>query len=273
VADTRIVPLKQKVEDVRALLVQHKAQIAMALPRHLSADRMLRVAMTAVQRTPKLLDCTKGSLFAAIIQASQLGLEPDGVLGLAYLIPFRNNKKNVSEVQFLPGYRGLIDLARRSGNLSTIEARVVHDGDSFDYQYGLEPRLIHIPEKTPPDGRTIKFVYAIGKLKDGGAQFEVMTSAEIDAIRSNSRAANDGPWVEHWPEMAKKTVLRRLCKLLPVSIELQRAVALDELVEAGLPQELETLDEVPALDSAAPPSSLDALAAATKTAAPAEPPS
>ena len=99
--------------NIRALLEKSKGQIAMALPKHLNADRIVRVAMTSVQRTPELLKCDPISLVAAVIQSSQLGLEPDGILGHAYLIPFNNTKKGRMEVQFIPGYKGLIDLAIR----------------------------------------------------------------------------------------------------------------------------------------------------------------
>lgn len=238
---TQLVNLREKANSVRDLLERNKAQIAMALPRHMTADRMLRVAMTAVQRTPKLLDCTPASLFGAIIQASQLGLEPDGALGHAYLIPYWNGQKKVSEVQFMPGYKGLLDLARRSREISTIEARVVHANDAFRHRFGLQPVLDHTPLTTGDPG-PVTHVYAVVRLKDGGAQFDVMSAEDVEKVRGRSRAKDSGPWVTDWDEMAKKTVLRRLCKLLPSSIELQRAVALDEAVEAGIPQ---TFDVTP----------------------------
>jgi recombination protein RecT len=261
----KLVSPRQQADNLRALLVQHKNQIAMALPRHLSADRMLRVALTAAQRNPKLLDCTPVSFFGAIVQASQLGLEPDGVLGFAYLIPFRNSKKNVHEVQFMCGYRGLLDLARRSGGLTSVEARIVHEKDQFSYAFGLTPELRHKPTREPEKG-PVTHAYAIARLRDGGPfpQFDVMDRAEIEAIRSKSRAANDTAWTDYFEEMSKKTVLRRLCKLLPVSVELQRAVSLDEMVDAGVPQELDVLATVEDEPVPAPPSSLDALAAKVK---------
>lgn len=236
---TEIVPVSQKAENVRLLLEKAKPQIALALPRHLSADRMLRIAMTSVRRTPKLLACNQQSLLGAIMQAAQLGLEPDGVLGHAYLVPFKE------EVQLIVGYKGLVDLARRSGQLSTIFARVVYSEDQFEYAYGLTERLEHIPSGKSEQGE-LKAVYAVARLKDGGTQFEVMTRGEIEKIRERSRAKDDGPWVTDYAEMAKKTVLRRLCKMLPASVELSRAVALDERAELGLPQQLEDVIDVPA---------------------------
>jgi recombination protein RecT len=229
-----IVPLAKKIDNVRALLEKSKSQIALALPRHLSADRMLRIAMTSIRRTPKLASCSQQSLLGAIMQAAQLGLEPDGVLGHAYLVPFKD------EVQLIIGYKGLIDLARRSGQISTIFARVVHAADQFEFSYGLDETLQHIPTRDADPGELVT-VYAVARLKDGGQQFEVMTKREIDQIRAQSRAADDGPWVTHYEEMAKKTVLRRLCKMLPASVELARAVALDERADLGLPQQLEDI--------------------------------
>jgi recombination protein RecT len=232
--------VQQKVTAVRDLLKKAESQIAVALPRHCTPERMLRVAMTAIQRTPKLLDCDPKTLIGAIVQASQLGLEPDGVLGHAYLVPFRNSKTGRDECQLIPGYKGLVDLSRRSGQVSTVYAQVVHEKDVHSFSYGLKPELQHIPSNLEDPGPLVA-VYAVANLRDGGVQFEWMWKRQVDAIRKRSRAGNSGPWVTDYEEMAKKTVLRRLCKLLPVSVELQQAVALDEHAEAGIPQRLDAV--------------------------------
>ena len=229
---TAIVPASEKANAVITMLEKARPQIARALPRHLTADRMLRICTTSIRRTPALLGCNQQSLLGAIMQAAQLGLEPDGVLGMAYLIPFKE------EVQLIVGFKGLIDLARRSGQLSTIYSRVVYQKDSFEYAYGLAERLEHIPSTEDDPGEMIA-AYAVAKLKDGAQQFEVMTKREINAIRKRSRAAENGPWVTDEAEMWKKTTLRRLCKMLPASVELARAVALDERADLGLSQNLE----------------------------------
>lgn len=244
-----MVAYKEKVGGIRTLLERSKTQIGMALPKHMNADRLLRIVMTSVQRTPKLLDCTQESLCGAVIQSAQLGLECDNVIGHAYLVPYYNSKKGTNEVQFIPGYKGLIDLARRSGQVSTIYAHVVRDGDMFEYEFGLEATLRHKPAFDGA-GKNLTHAYAVCKLKDGGAQFEVMTAKEIEAIRDRSKSKNNGPWVTDFDEMAKKTVLRRLCKMLPCSVELARAVALDERADIGLPQDLGMLveNEQPASD-------------------------
>jgi recombination protein RecT len=258
--NTQIVPANQKAENIRAILEKSKPQIALALPRHLSADRMLRISMTSIRRTPALLACNPQSLLGAIMQAAQLGLEPDGVLGHAYLIPFKE------EVQLIIGYKGLIDLARRSGQLSTIYARVVCAKDQFEYAYGLTERLEHIPSTGEEPGEIVA-AYAVAKLKDGGVQFEAMTRREIDAIRKRSRASNDGPWVTDFSEMAKKTVLRRLCKMLPASVELARAVALDERADLGISQQLEDVVDAQIEVTAKDKPTLDTIVAAEVGAA------
>lgn len=236
---TTALSLKEKSTTIRAMIDRSRGQIAAALPRHMTAERMIRVVNTAIQKVPELLDCDPRSLAGAIIQASQLGLEPDGTLGHAYLIPFNNRKSGKKEVQFIPGYKGLIELARRSGQISTIYARVVHANDTYAMSQGLHPKLEH----TPTDGEPGAMIaaYAVATLRDGGAQFEWLWKREVDAVRAQSRAGNSGPWVTHYDEMAKKTALRRLCKLLPTSPELARAVALDEQAEAAVPQGLDIL--------------------------------
>lgn len=243
------ISLKDKVTNVRSLIERSKAQIQAALPRHLTAERMMRVCNTAIQRTPQLLDCEPRSLVGAIVQASQLGLEPDGTLGHAYLIPFNNRKTGKVECQFIPGYKGLIELARRSSQISTIYAQTVHANDEWEFAFGLDPKLTHVP--TDGDPGAMIAVYAVARLRDGGAQFEWLWKREVDSIRASSRAGNSGPWVTHYEEMAKKTALRRLCKLLPTSPELTRAVALDEQAEASVPQQLDVLadDEIVEVDS------------------------
>lgn len=225
--------ISQKVSTVRNLLTQNKAALFAAVPKHLTADRMIRVACTEIQKNPKLAECEQRSLIGGIVEASQLGLEIGGVLGQAYLVPYRCKVKNgnreewINVAQLIPGYKGLVEIARRSGQVSTIQARVVHSKDEFEFEFGLNPKLFHKPSMDQDPGQA-QFVYAICHLRDGGVQYDLMSVREIEMVRSRSRSKDNGPWVTDWEEMAKKTVLRRLCKLLPVSVEIQRAVALDE---------------------------------------------
>lgn len=222
---------------------QIKQQMALAMPKHMTADRLARIALTEVRKVPKLATCDQVSFLGAIMQCAALGLEPGGALGHAYLLPFDKNKKvngqwvkDKTEVQLIIGYRGMIDLARRSGQIQSIEARVVYAKDEFDVELGLDSKLVHKPAWTEVDRGPVMFVYAVAKLKDGGIQFEVMSRAEIEKVRAQSKAKDSGPWVTHWDEMGKKTVIRRLFKYLPVSIEMQRAVGMDEQAEAGVSQ-------------------------------------
>jgi recombination protein RecT len=221
-----------KAATVRDMLAKSKEQFAMALPRHIQVDRLLRVAMTSIQRTPKLLDCDPKSLMAALMQSAQLGLMPDGALGEAYLIPFKD------QVQFIIGYRGLISLARRSGEIVSLAAHCVHVNDVFEFEYGLDEKLRHVP--TLEDRGEMVAVYGVAKLKDGGHGIEIMSRRDVDAIRDGSQGykaaiqyKKDHPWISHYDQMARKTVLRRLAKYLPVSVEMLEAIAVDEQNDAG----------------------------------------
>jgi recombination protein RecT len=207
----------------------------------MTPERLLRIALTECRRTPKLAECSQASLLSSIFSCAQLGLEPGGSLGHAYLVPFGR------EVQFILGYRGMIDLARRSGLLESISSHAVFEGDQFDCELGLDNTLKHKPDWSNPnrtDPGKLLFVYAVAKLKDGGHQFEVMSRQEVDQIRRRSKGGASGPWVSDFVAMALKTVVRRLFKWLPVSIELAKAVGMDEQAEFGLSQDSDLVLEV-----------------------------
>lgn len=211
-----------------------QAQMAMALPKNLTAERLTRIVMTEVRKTPALLNCNQESFFGAVLQCAQLGLEPGSALGHCYLLPFGNGKARDGRpnCQLIIGYRGMIDLARRSGQIQSINAYVVHEADDFEYELGLHPDIHHKPSPLADRG-PVTYVYAVAVLKGGGVQFEVMSRAEVEAIRKQSKAGNSGPWVTHWEEMARKSVVRKLFKYLPVSIEAVRAVEIDEKSDRG----------------------------------------
>jgi len=226
----------QRQNTLATLIERQKPEIARALPRHMDPDRLARIATTVMRQTPQLGQADPASFLGALMTCAQLGLEP-GPLGHAYLVPFKNNKTGTLEVTFIPGYRGLLELARRSGHVKSISAHVVKDGDEFHYQLGLEPKLEHRPGEKRGDTR---YVYAVVHYKDGGYDMEVMSRDEVEQIRKRSRAANNGPWVTDWDEMARKTVLRRLAKRIPMSVELAQAVAQDERVRTSIdPSELD----------------------------------
>lgn len=249
---TQVATQEHHPRTIAALLLdpQIKQQMALALPRHITADRLARIALTEVRKNPKLAQCDQTSFLGAIMQCAALGLEPGGALGHCYLIPFENRRQQRTEVQFIVGYRGMIDLARRSGQIVSLEARAVYAKDHFEVELGLDSSIVHKPAWEAEDRGNITFVYAVAKLRDGGIQFEVMSLREIERVRNASagyRVAEsiakkynktpDSPWHSHFEEMAKKTVVRRLFKYLPVSIEIQRAVGLDEQAEIGITQD------------------------------------
>lgn len=228
-------PATSKAADIRVLLEKSRGQIEKALPKHLTADRLLRVAMTSIQKTPKLLECTQQSLLACIMTCAQLGLEPDQFLGQAYLVPFKDTRKGVTTCTLIPGYRGYIALARRSGEVQTVSAQVVYERDEFELQYGVEDKLVHKPALNGNRGAPIG-AYCVFKYKDGGYSFDFLPVGDIEKVRTRSKAAQDGPWVTDWEEMAKKTAIKRHAKLAPLSVEFQKAVALEDRAMTGEPQ-------------------------------------
>ncbi len=226
---------------VKEFFEANKSNIAAVMPKHMTPDRMVRIALGALRANPKLMECTTESLVGAVMQCAQLGLEPNTPLGHAYLIPFNNRKANRTDVQVIFGFRGLIDLARRSGQIISIDSHVVFENDDFEFSYGLDSNLVHKP-KLNVDRGSIIGVYAVAKLKDGGHQFEVMSRNDIDHIMLQTQSKGKyGPWHDHYTEMMRKTAIRRLFKYLPVSIELAQASAIDEVASVGGNQHLETV--------------------------------
>jgi len=207
------------------LIEKQKAAIARALPKHLSADRLTRILVTEVRRNPKLAQADPTSLLGAVMQAAQLGLEP-GPLGHAYLVPRWNGKTKTTDVQLQIGYRGYIDLARRSGQIVSIVAREVCEGDQFDFEYGTDERIVHKPALK---GRGDAYAYyGVALLQDGGRVVHVMSREDIDRYRARSQAKDSGPWQTDYDAMAKKTVIRRMVPWLPLSTELAAAAEADD---------------------------------------------
>ncbi len=209
---------KQK-EDIRTLISSDKAkkQFALALPKHLKPDRFIRIAITAINKNPKLLQCTQASLLSCLMDLSQVGLEPDN--RKAHLIPYGD------KCTLIIDYKGLVELARRSGEIADIHADIVYENDQFEYSFGTEGKLIHKPA-IAKRGKPIAG-YSFVRLKDGSSSYEVMNVEEVEAIHKRSKAGGEGPWKTDWAEMAKKTVFRRHSKWLPVSSEFQLATEKD----------------------------------------------
>lgn len=201
-----------------------EAQLRAALPSVITPERFIRLTLSAISTTPELANCSQSSFFGAMFQAAQLGLEPNTPTGQAYLIPFGG------KVQFVLGYRGYIQLAYRSGDITDISAHVVYENDKFDYELGLAPKLSHKPA-LGKRGKAIA-VYAVYHTRSGGYGMEVMSMEEIaDFAKKKSKSFNKGPWQTDREEMAKKTVVKRLLKYAPISSEFVRAVSADETVK------------------------------------------
>ncbi len=239
-------------ETVNAWLKRMGPEIARALPKHLNADRMARIALTTIRTNPKLLNCNIDSLMAAVMQAAQLGLEP-GLLGHCYIIPYKD------QAQFQIGYKGMIDLARRSGHIQSISAHEVYENDYLKLKYGLEEILEHIPyhlreDKQFDEPGEIKGFYMVAKFKDDGHQIHYMSKKEIDEHRDRSQNVQNAkrykyktPWDTDYIEMAKKTVVRSAWKWLPISVEIaQQVQASDETVKNQI---AEDMSEVPTIDT------------------------
>lgn len=204
-----------------------KPQLQMALPNHLTIERFTRNLQTAVQEIPDLLNCDRKSLFKAAMTAAHLGLLVGSALGQAYIIPF--NSKTGKLAQFIPGYRGYIVLARNSGEVESVAAYEVCANDTFEYELGLTPKCRHIP--AGGERGEITHAYCIVRYKDGGHHVEVMSKKDIDGIRARSRAGNSGPWQTDYMMMARKTVIRRASRYMPLSV--QRLAAIDNAVDTG----------------------------------------
>jgi len=196
------------------LIESMKGQIQRALPSHIKLDRFIRTALTAVRQNPALAACSKESFLASLMMASQLGLEPN-ILGQCYFVPYGK------ECQFLIGYRGMIDIARRTGQIQSIYAECIYEHDTYEVELGLERKLIHKPLLDGERGKML-YAYACCHYKDGGYDFTILSINEIEKIKKSSRGANSSysPWNTFYEEMAKKTALRRLFKTLPVSPEI-----------------------------------------------------
>lgn len=196
-------------------VISMESQFARALPKVMTPERFSRIALTALSSTPALMECTKSSFLGSLMQAAQLGLEPNTPLGQAYLIPFKNNKKGVMECQFQIGYKGMLDLCYRSGEISSIQAHIVYENDIFEYELGLETKLVHKPAVSNR-GAAI-YVYGVFKLKNGGYGFEVMSMEDVRKHAERySKTFKFGPWQENFEEMAKKTIIKRVLKYAPI---------------------------------------------------------
>lgn len=222
---------------MQAYIKRMEGEIKKALPSVLTPERFTRIVLSALSTNPKLQETTPESFLGAMMTAAQLGMEPNTPLGQAYLLPYYNSKKRCLECQFQLGYKGLIDLAYRSGEVSTIQAHVVYEHDKFSYAYGLEPQLEHVPAMGDRGSPT--HVYAVFRTKDGGYSFGVMS---IDDVRRHaqrySKSFENGPWQTNFEEMAKKTVLKRVLKYAPLKSDFVRGVSQDGAIHTELSDDM-----------------------------------
>ena len=227
--------VSQKPKKMQDYIKKMQGEIAKALPSVLTPERFTRITLSALSTNAKLAETTPQSFLGAMMTAAQLGLEPNTPLGQAYLIPYRNH--GVLECQFQLGYKGLIDLAYRSGEVSTIQAHVVYENDEFEYELGLEPKLRHVPAKS--DRGDPVFFYAVFRTKDGGYGFDVMSVDDVRAhAKKYSKAYSNGPWQTNFEEMAKKTVLKRVLKYAPLKTDFVRGLSADETIKTQISEDM-----------------------------------
>lgn len=232
------VDFNAQLTTLSAELDRRQAMIAESAASLIDPVKMKGVVLSTFTRTPSLWECDPVSIARAVVEAAQAGLEPTGSLGGAYLVPFYNSKTGRKEAQLIIGYTGLVKLARRSGEVTKVEARVVRQADQFAFGYGLAPYLDHVPALGLPEdaANPMTHAYAVAHFRSGETQFDVMSAAEILAIKARSKSKDrdgnpTGPWVTDEPEMWKKTVLRRLSKLMPLTIEAQRVLDAEDSIE------------------------------------------
>ena len=239
-------PPADPASTIKAYITRMKGEIAKALPSVMTPERFTRIVTSAISTTPQLAQTTPQSFLGAMMTAAQLGLEPNTPLGQAYLLPYKNHGR--LECQFQLGYKGLIDLAYRSGQVTIIQAHEVRENDEFSYSFGLEPTLHHVPARG--DRGNVICYYAMFRTKDGGFGFEVMSREDVEAhARQYSKSYGNGysPWSTNFDEMAKKTVLKKCLKYAPLKSDFVRAVASDETIKTEI---AEDMAEVPPVEIA-----------------------
>lgn len=231
-----------KGRSIKDLIQIMKPEIAKALPSVLTAERFTRMALTAVSTNPTLSECSQKSFLGALMTAAQLGLEPNTPLGQAYIIPYRN--KGRLEAQFQIGYKGLLDLAHRSGEFSTIYAHTVYENDEFEFEFGLDQMLKHKLARGERGAAT--HYYAVYHLVNGGYGFEIMTKADAHAHQQRYSKASSvySPWSTNFDEMAKKTVIKKLLKYAPIKTEFARQVISDESIKTEINEDMSLVESV-----------------------------
>ncbi len=220
-------------DTIYTLIQSMKGQLQAALPQHIKIEHFLRTALTAVRKTPKLALCTKESFLGSLLNAAQIGLEPS-LLGQCYLIPYG------TECQLIIGYQGLLTLVYRSNKVKEVYAEIIYEKDEFKITYGLNRTLDHTPNFCKDRGKPL-FTYAVATLSDGNKAWVVLPEHEIEKRKNKGQAGNI--WRE-WPdEMRKKTALKYLCKLLPMSVNELEAINQDETIKKELSPNMMSVED------------------------------
>jgi recombination protein RecT len=231
VVEANPAPAAQPLVKLREQFESREDSFKAALPAHIPVERFMRVVLTATQRNPDLVAADRASLFNSALLAAQDGLLPDGREGalVIYNTKVKKNGKDewVKAVQWMPMIAGILKKCRNSGELSSIEAHTVHANDKFAYRIGIDEQPVHEPDWFGDRGSVVG-VYAVARLKDGSRVSEIMSHREVESVRAVSRAKDSGPWTQWWGEMARKTVLRRLSKRLPISTDLDDLIRRDD---------------------------------------------
>lgn len=243
-------PQDKQLQTIATYITARKDALAQVIANGLSAERLVKIICAAASRTPKLLQCTPASIYSCLHTSAQLGLELGGPLKHAHPVPFYNKRANngqgAMECTLIVGYEGYLELVRRTGQVATIYAEAVRQGDVFDHELGLHRDIKHKRKAAFDGGKNVIAAYAVAHLKDGGHQLCVMMRDEIEAIRDRSKAREDGPWISDFEEMAKKTAIRRLQKYLPKSTETAEALQHDDAGDVSVTVLEPTGNELPA---------------------------
>lgn len=234
---TTTTTINNPLAELRKQFTAMQPELAMALPAHVAPERFVRIVMTAIQQTPDLMKADRKSLFGACMKAAQDGLLPDG--REAFLNCYYSKKDNKFIASYQPMIAGVLKKIRQSGELKQLSCDVVREGDVFEHY--VDETGEHFKHQSSDEDNAsapVKYVYAALWTKDGGFYFRKMTPKAVEKARAVSRAANSGPWVQWWDEMALKTVLRNLSKRVPMSVEVESVIhRVDDLYDGDFTDE------------------------------------
>lgn len=232
--NVQITPQKRMSSALEKML----PEIKKAVGKTMTPERFSRIALSLFNGNQQFWAADTTSFLSALMQSAQCGLEPNTVLGEAYVIPYRNEKKGITEVNFQVGYKGILKLALNTGEYEAIYAHEVRDGDKFKYSYGLHKDLVHEPADVPSE--IVTHYYAVYKLKNGGFDFVVWSKNRVEQHAKEfsknymykNQVNKNSVWFKNFDSMAKKTVLLDVLKYAPKSVEMAKALDLDYKSEA-----------------------------------------